>query len=195
MRGFFYGEILMKIRFFPIDELKTYDNNPRRIPEEAVKAVGNSIREFGFKVPVIIDNDNVIVAGHTRIMAARELGLKEIPCIVADDLTREQIKAFRLADNKTSELSGWDFEKLDKELAELEMDMSMFGFEVPDFSESYMDDLIDTMDGTGTDIESDYFSITFTINKEYHEEFERYIKIKGKASLMNVLIKEVSENA
>jgi ParB-like chromosome segregation protein Spo0J len=120
----------MKIQLFPIEELKAYDNNPRRIPEEAVKAVSNSIREFGFKVPVIIDKDNVIVAGHTRVLAARELGMHEVPCIVADDLTPDQIRAFRLVDNKTAELTGWDFEKLDLELEELSLDMSSFGFEL-----------------------------------------------------------------
>ena len=120
----------MKIELFPIDELKEYSNNPRRVPDEAVKAVANSIREFGFRVPVIVDKDRVIVAGHTRVMAARELGLEKVPCIVADDLTPEQVKAFRLADNKTAELTGWDFEKLDLELEELSIDMSSFGFEI-----------------------------------------------------------------
>ena len=124
----------MKIQLFPIDELKAYDNNPRRIPEEAVKVVSNSIREFGFKVPVIIDKDSVIVAGHTRVLAARELGLEKVPCIVADDLTPEQIRAFRLVDNKTSELTGWDFEMLDSELEGLDIDMSQFGFEIDDMN-------------------------------------------------------------
>ena len=113
----------------PIEEIKEYENNPRRIPEEAVNAVAASIREFGFKVPVILDSENVIVAGHTRVLAAKKLGLSEVPCIVADDLTPEQIKAFRLVDNKTNELTGWDFEKLDLELEELNFDMSDFGFE------------------------------------------------------------------
>lgn len=117
------------LKNIPIDELHAYENNPRRIPEEAVKAVAESIRQFGFKVPVIVDKDNVIVAGHTRILAARELGMQEVPCIIADDLTPEQIKAFRLVDNKTAELSGWDFEKLNFELEELDLDMSVFGFE------------------------------------------------------------------
>ena len=133
----------MKIELFPIDELKAYDNNPRHIPEEAVKAVANSIREFGFKVPVIIDKDKVIVAGHARILAAHELGLQKIPCIVADDLTPEQIKAFRLADNKTCELSGWDLDRLGielEELAAIDIDMSQFGFEadeiLSDFEEA-----------------------------------------------------------
>lgn len=118
-----------KMTRIAIDDLHAYENNPRRIPSQAVKAVAESIRQFGFKVPIIIDKDNVIVGGHTRVLAARELGLEEVPCIVADDLTPEQIRAFRLVDNKTCELTGWDFEKLDMELAELDIDMSDFGFE------------------------------------------------------------------
>lgn len=120
------------VKMLPIETLQPYNQNPRQIPEQAVKAVANSIREFGFRVPVILDKDNVIVAGHTRLLAAQELGLKEIPCVVADDLTPEQIKAFRLADNKTSELSAWDFERLDIELEELsalDFDMTQFGFD------------------------------------------------------------------
>ena len=122
----------MKIESLPIEELKVYENNPRRIPEEAIDAVANSIREFGFKVPIIVDSERVIIAGHTRLLAAEKLGLEDVPCIVAVDLSPEQVKAFRLADNKTCELSGWDFEKLEAELAELKLDMSDFGFEVKD---------------------------------------------------------------
>ena len=117
----------MQILDIQIEELKEYENNPRR-NDAAVEKVAASINEFGFKVPIVIDSDHVIVAGHTRVRAARMLGLKTVPCIVADDLTPEQIKAFRLADNKTGELAGWDWEKLESELNELEMDMSIFGF-------------------------------------------------------------------
>ena len=109
------------------DELREYENNPRN-NDGAVDAVAASIREFGFKVPIVIDGNNEIIAGHTRIRAARALGLDKVPCIVADDLTPEQIKAFRLADNKTGELAGWDFAKLETELAALDMDMTAFGF-------------------------------------------------------------------
>lgn len=113
-----------------IEELREYENNPRH-NDGAVDAVAESIKQFGFKVPIIIDADGVIVAGHTRRKAAEKLGLKTVPCIVADDLTPEQIKAFRLADNKTGELASWDFEKLEEELAALsEVDMSAFGFVV-----------------------------------------------------------------
>lgn len=92
-----------------INSLKPYKNNPRN-NDNAVSAVANSIREFGFKVPIVIDSDHVIVAGHTRLKAAQTLGLSTVPCVVADDLTGEQIKVFRLADNKVSELSGREHE-------------------------------------------------------------------------------------
>ena len=117
----------MQIHDISISLLREYDNNPRN-NDGAVDAVAASIREFGFKVPVIVDGDNVIVAGHTRVKAARELGMETVPCIIADDLTPGQVRAFRLADNKTAELAGWDWSKLEDELAELEMDMSLFGF-------------------------------------------------------------------
>jgi len=105
-----------------------YDNNPRN-NEEAIEAVANSIREFGFKVPIVISSDNVIIAGHTRLKASVSLGLEEVPCIIADDLNEEQIKAFRLADNKTAELATWDLSKLEEELSNIDMDMLQFGFE------------------------------------------------------------------
>lgn len=115
-----------------LDELREYENNPRN-NENAVAAVAASIKEFGFKVPIVVDAAGVIIAGHTRAKAAAQLGLATVPCIVADDLTDEQIRAFRLADNKTGELAGWDFEKLENELAELTgMDMSAFGFVMSD---------------------------------------------------------------
>jgi len=118
----------MNIVMKKVSELKEYENNPRN-NEAAIDAVAKSIEEFGFKVPIVITKDHVIIAGHTRLKASKKLGLDEVPCIVADDLTDEQIKAFRLADNKTAELASWDFTKLESELASIEMDMSQFGFE------------------------------------------------------------------
>ena len=112
----------------PVDELIPYENNPR-VNDDAVPLVVKSIQEFGFKVPIVIDRDNVIVTGHTRLKAAKQLGMKTVPCIIADDLTPEQVKAFRLADNKVAEFAEWDFSALEKELKEIEFDMSEFGFE------------------------------------------------------------------
>ena len=111
-------------------EIKPYDKNPR-YNEAAVQLVSNSIKEFGFKVPIVIDKAGVIVCGHTRYKAAHLLGLGEVPCIVADDLTPAQVKAYRLADNKVAEAAQWDFEKLAEEIAGCvsEFDMADFGFE------------------------------------------------------------------
>jgi site-specific DNA-methyltransferase (adenine-specific) len=119
---------MLSIKYLSIDELKPYENNPR-FNEHAVESVANSIKEFGFKIPIVITKENEIVAGHTRYKASLKLGLETVPCIVADDLNEQQIKAFRLADNKVSELAEWDFEKLEIELSELELDMSLFSFE------------------------------------------------------------------
>lgn len=114
-----------------VKELIPYEKNPRK-NDEAVKYVVNSITQFGFRQPIIIDKDNVIVCGHTRLLAAKEMGYKEVPCIMADDLTPEQIKAYRLADNKTAEQAEWDIELLNTELLDLEanFDMADFGFEI-----------------------------------------------------------------
>lgn len=119
----------MKIINLNVKDLIPYANNPRK-NDKAVKAVANSIKEFGFKVPIIIDKSNVIVAGHTRLKAALALGLTEVPCIIADDLTEDQIKAFRLADNKVGEIAEWDLDALQIELQEIEMDMSQFEFDI-----------------------------------------------------------------
>ena len=119
--------IKMVVESIKIEDIKPYENNPR-LNDEAVQYVKQSIKEFGFKVPMVIDKDNVIVCGHTRYKASKELGLTEIPCIRADDLSDDQIKAFRLADNKVSEVAEWDLDKLSIELDEISLDMSEFGF-------------------------------------------------------------------
>lgn len=112
-----------------LGELQPYENNPRK-NDTAVPYVAESIKRYGFKVPIVIDKDGVIVAGHTRYLASIELGLETVPCIVADDLTDEEIKEFRLVDNKTSEFAGWDFDMLETELQEL--DFGDFDFHFPE---------------------------------------------------------------
>lgn len=118
----------VNIKNIKVSDLKPYENNPRN-NEGAVEYLVNSIKNFGFKVPIVIDKDNVIVAGHTRWLAAQKLGLEEVPCLIADDLTPKQIKAFRIADNKIAEKSSWDFTKLAEEVNELDdIDLTEFGF-------------------------------------------------------------------
>lgn len=120
----------LSIVYKNIKELKPYAKNPR-INDDAVQYVANSISQFGFKVPIVIDSDNTIVAGHTRIKACEQLGISEIPCIIADDLTEAQIKAFRLADNKTAEFAEWDFDMLSEEINGIDgINMFDFGFDI-----------------------------------------------------------------
>jgi len=119
----------LQIEYRSIESILPYEKNPR-INDGAVPAVMESIKEFGFKIPIVLTANNVIVAGHTRIKAAMQMGMKEVPCVIADDLSEEQIKAFRLADNKSAEIATWDEELLQQELSEiLDIDMTMFGFE------------------------------------------------------------------
>lgn len=112
-----------------VKDLKPYEKNPR-LNDDAVKYVAESIKEFGFKVPIVIDKDNNIVCGHTRWKACKKLKIDTVPCVVADDLTEEQIRAYRLADNRVAEKAEWDLALLDTELAEIEtIDMTLLGFD------------------------------------------------------------------
>ena len=120
----------MEIIDVPIKALKPYKRNPRK-NDKAVEYVANSIREFGFKQPIVIDDQYEIVAGHTRWKAAKMLGMETVPCVMADDLTPEQVQAYRLADNKTAEMADWDFDLLEQELNDIDpamFDMADFGF-------------------------------------------------------------------
>lgn len=141
-----------------ISDIKPYENNPRN-NDDAVDAVANSIKEFNWQQPIVVDKDNVIIAGHTRYKAAKKLGMKQVPVVVADNLTDEQVKAYRLADNKTSELTDWDMDLLDDELGSIsDIDMSDFGFEDEDISPDLPDDFFTENDSQPADN---------TDNKEY----------------------------
>ena len=122
----------IKVVYADVKTIKEYENNPR-FNNEAVDSVANSIKEFGFNQPIVVDKDNIIIVGHTRYLAAQKLGLTKVPVIVAENLSEEQARAYRLADNKTGEISGWDFEKLALELEQIkDIDMGDFGFETHD---------------------------------------------------------------
>lgn len=119
----------MQVEMLGLDQIRPYEKNPRK-NDGAVDQVAASIKDFGFKVPLIIDKDGVIVCGHTRYKAAKKMGLNEVPCLRADNLTDEQIRAYRIIDNKSQEVSGWNYEKLDAELEKImdAVDMSQYGF-------------------------------------------------------------------
>ena len=165
----------MEIVYKSVSELKPYENNPRN-NDNAVEYVANSIKEFGFKVPIVIDKDNVIVTGHTRLKASELLGLKEVPCIVANGLTEEQIKAFRLADNKVGEIALWNNDLLYEELNKiLNIDMSEFDFNLDEFKFDNIDEIerIDLSDK----IKEKYEIIIKCKNEiDLQEKYEKLIK-------------------
>lgn len=152
-----------------------YENNPRN-NDDAVDAVANSIKEFGFKVPIIVDKNNVIVAGHTRLKAAQKLGMDEVPVIVADDLTDDQIKAFRLADNKVGEIATWDFSKLEEELTNIDMDMGLFEFDLNELLSHDNDsngEYVENDDDINTESNFNYkeqYGVIVTCNSEAEQE-------------------------
>ena len=156
----------MKIVEMPIGEIHPYENNPR-FNDQAVDAVAKSIKEFGFKVPIVIDKNNVIVTGHTRYKASIKLGLKKVPCIKADDLSDKQVKAFRLADNKVSELAEWDFDLLNEELKVLgDFDMGEYGFEIiEEEPEAFNDDF--DVDETVPDVPKSTHGDIYRLGRHY----------------------------
>lgn len=165
----------MNIIDLKINELKPYEKNPGK-NDEAVKYVAESIKEFGFKVPIVVDKNNVIVAGHTRYKAAKSLGMDTVPCIVADDLTDEQIKAFRLADNKVAEKADWDFNVLSAELEFLfDFDMSLFGFDDDAISGDDFGDDFSLAEGEKPEI----CQLTFTLHEKQKELIEYAISMVG----------------
>lgn len=173
----------MKIVYKQLVELQEYGNNPRN-NDGAVAAVAASIKEFGFKVPIVIDAAGVIIAGHTRAKAAAQLGLATVPCIVADDLSAEQIKAFRLADNKVSELASWDFGKLDAEMAQLQemgFDMAAFGFESDDSESDTPKEREDLSDKVNA-----IYEVIVECNDEFEQE-EIFTRLSGEGLQCRVL--------
>jgi len=170
-----------------VNELIPYENNPR-MNDDAVDQVAKSIEAYGFKVPIVIDGDGVIVCGHTRLRAAKELHMETVPCVVADDLTPEQVRAFRLADNKTSDFSIWDNKKLCEELDAIDaFGADLFtGFERSDFF-SDVESIADVTELDENDKETlnenedgvEYKIIFRTKNKELLEEVRQFIEDRG----------------
>lgn len=135
----------MKIEMRPLASIIPYARNPRKQPDSLVSGLAASLKEFGFKQPIVIDRDGVIVAGHTRAKAAERLGLDTVPCVIADDLTPEQVKAYRLLDNKLAEKAEWEPELLALELEEITLDLEPFEVDfastpIPNFEPTDFDD-------------------------------------------------------
>jgi len=130
----------MKIEIADISSIKPYENNPRKLSEKAIEKVAMSLKEYGFRQPIVVDKDRVIVAGHTRFRASKKLGLKQVPVSIIDNLTDEQINAYRIADNRTAEESEWDNELLKMEIKELEA--KDFKLDLLGFNEDQLNDIL-----------------------------------------------------
>ena len=177
---------VVNIKMVPTGEVVPYDKNPR-LNDDAVDAVASSIREFGFKVPIVVDSEGVVVSGHTRLKAAKALGLTEVPVIVADDLDETKIKAFRLADNKVAELADWDESLLVKELeelADLSYDMGRFEFDLdPGPDDDDDDDLGDIPDNINV---METFALNVIVSDEA-EQAELYEEMLGRGYEVKVV--------
>lgn len=172
----------MKVEFIEVEKVAAYANNPRH-NDLSVDRVAESIKQFGFRVPLLVDAENIIVAGHTRIRAAVKLGLKKVPCIRVTDLSAEQVKALRLADNKAGESSYWNLDKLTEELNGL--NLSLPDFKPEDFGFASPGGDIDPdkiwdglLDGSGV-INANTSELSITVrfaDRELREEFIRWIQ-------------------
>ena len=180
-----------------IEEIKAYENNPVMHTDEQIEKLANMIKKFGFKQPIVIDKNNIIIAGHGRLEACKQLNYKEIACIIADDLTEEQIKAYRIADNKISELRFWDNDLLESELGKIK---DNFKLENLGFSA----DEIDLLEDTGIEHyfeegftsfademknKSEYFQISFYFPKDKEDRLKNRLNALGKDKITEKIIK------
>lgn len=173
----------MKINYVDINGIEPYKDNPRK-NKNAINAVKTSIERYGFKVPIVVDKNNVIIAGHTRYEAAKKIGLQQVPVIVASDLSDEAAKAYRLADNKTAELATWDENKLAKELHDLDTNiLKDIGFELVE-----SEDLEVFSDFAFKKHNSDHVSIKLNFTHDDFEIVKKIIKKEGKNYISKKLI-------
>ena len=180
----------MEVKEVRLAQLIPYENNPRK-NDRAVEYVMNSIKEFGFQVPIVVDKNNVIIAGHTRAKAGKRLGLEYVPVVVADDLTEEQVRAFRIADNSTGEEASWDWDKLEIELdAIADINMEDFGVDILTDSFSVLEEA-----GYGVNVqETSTFELSFVIPKEHETVVKGYVAKKGRNELIDLIVQKCEED-
>lgn len=190
------GEVLSEVVELPLSEIHPYENNPRK-NETAVPKVMNSIREFGFQQPILLTRAHVIIAGHTRYMAAQRLGLKTAPCIVCD-LNDAQARALRLADNKTGELAQWDMDRMAQELEGIDgdglFDMTDFGFDDGDSDLLSIDPQPEKKEERPQPPEPPKtYNLTIEFPAERRRDVRRYLKAQGKERIVELILDEVDD--
>lgn len=169
----------MEIVEVAVDAVTPYDNNPRKIPQESIDRVAASIREFGWKQPIVVDKDMVIIVGHTRLMAAKKLGYEKVPVLVASDLSPEKARAYRLADNKTNEASEWDYNLLGFELGGGidDIDMTEFGFTLDEFGEDDFGEDFNLPDGDKSEI----VQMSFVLHQKQADAIKSAMALAGES--------------
>lgn len=170
----------------PIDEIKPYENNPR-LNDDAVEAVRKSMEQCGYIAPIVVDEDCIVLAGHTRLKALKEMGASECEVLVVSGLDDEQKRKYRLLDNKTNELALWDFDALADELegldfGELELDWGLSDF---DYLSELLEGGLNNVDGT----EPQNFSVTFTFDKSLKDRWDNFVGAYGKEAMQAVIEK------
>lgn len=172
-----------------VADLIPYERNPRKIPQEAIDDVVESYRQCEVIDPIEVDEKNVILSGHTRRLAALEMGIKEVDALRVTGLTEAQKKKYRLLANKTGEKSGWDYELLDWELEEMDFEGYDFGFDV--LSQSYIDDLTEEALGVADRNPLNTFNITLVFDKEHESEIKAWFKENGNDAAVDLIMAEV----
>lgn len=173
----------MEIRNISIKDLIPYDRNTKKHDKTQINNVAESIKKYGFVQPIVIDKDNVVVIGHCRLLAAKKLKMKEVPCVCVDDLTEEQVKALRIVDNKSNE-SEWDFDILSDELAELELSDFSFDFGIDDEEENEINEEIHTTERELEPYKYIHYLVTIETN-----EHDRYVDILKTIEEMGATVK------
>lgn len=183
----------MDVKNIPIEQIKPYEKNAKKHPEEQVQQIANSLREFGWQQPIVLDKNNVVVIGHGRLLAAKQLGMTEAPVVYAEGLTAKQIKALRIADNKISENGGWDNELLKEDLLDLMEDIDMTDFGFGDFElsmltedfepEPFDDEMVDKY----SEHESEYLAKKRVIITYSDEDEEKVCRLLGVDEIKRVV--------
>ena len=179
----------LEVEYIPISELKPYDKNAKIHTPEQVKQIKKSIQDFGMNDPIAVwGEDNLIIEGHGRLMACKDLGYMEVPIIRLDDLTDEQRRAYTLIHNQTTMNTGFDIDILSEELENIDLDMLEFGFDMSDYSFS-MDDIEESQGYDDKNDDRDYFEKTFTFPIEKKNQIICYLK-KHQNEIVEKIIKE-----
>ena len=173
----------MDVRNISVKDLIPYDRNTKKHDKTQINNVAESIKQYGFVQPIVIDKDNVVVIGHCRLLAAKQLNMKEVPCVCVEDLTEEQVKALRIVDNKSNE-SPWDFDILPDELAELELSDFDFDFGIDDEGENEVNDEAHTTERELEPYKYIHYLVTIETN-----EHDRYVEIMKTIEEMGATVK------